>query len=673
MEPCLSPHDLHFRNSDQTWANHTQCHVGGRETSPRWTDFAFSNKRKLEYDLHYIDPRDGYETILMKFCRTKDWKSVMERCKSHPEEATPTLFSNDKTRFCRQGSKRVAVDPMVQKEQELTKRIFHETPLGVACASTCIDAVEMYKVVVALIKACPFQVRVSQLEMGNTPLRDAVLNLHCTRHVLRLLLDADTMCSNDCHCEEESALLKKDQNGLLPSDHILMGLQLGTSSKSMDLFKEFFDQLSGQSIYQRTGKSPLIQLLSMGSSSTPTSHNSHREWLRPSRNSRILEATKYLLSKDPSLLKHCFQLTGCSPLHVALRHYGDFLPLIQALCSVEFSDEMLRSRNRNGDYPLHVACAVGVPFEVLKFIVQCSIAAHSSQSHPDSNDPLPCPLIWSANSAGYTPIDLEWIQHTEGGKGFASTKAFYPIESGGVRRNRFKPDTYYQDLLREAVDYTILRPNNLSTAHERKTSSSATFGDYLERVSVLISGAASSYPLQFSPTLLHDVCKLSTLSGPCLPLALCSLFLWMYQDQLLVPDQFGLLPLHYALRQVNHEPCHKPNEWKKFVLELLKGEPKSSTVKTTSGRLPLHILLDDATMHKAQPRNHSDDRNQAQDIARESILQELVRLHPTVVELDDPQTGLLPFQLAATNATIQLDTLYFLLRHSPSSCHVQTS
>jgi hypothetical protein len=277
-------------------------------------------------------------------------------------------------------------------------------------------------------------------------------------------------------------------------------------------------------------------------------------------------------------------------------------------------------------------------------------------------------LVWSANHSGHTPVDLEWVRHIESGKGFYTARSFYPLEPSGIRKHCFKQDEYYQDLLREAVEQVIQTPRPEEGEHSdpvRENDAKGTFGVFLDRLSLLVMAAASSVPDKCSPTLLHDVCKLSTPYGPSLPLSLMELFLWVHRRQLLTQDQFGNLPLHYALCEGT--PLSKPSQsqscddWKFFVQKLLQEAPESSKLANRKNRLPLHILLDhSSTCSLSSPTEIQQ--------ARQEVTEELVRLFPECVDRRDPVTNLDPFLLAAKDSNLQLDSVFYLLRHSPSRC-----
>lgn len=609
-----------------------------------------SNKRRQEHT--QVDA--VVENNLTQLCRSKDWVNVTRRCRSNPEEAIPKQIPENQigNRFFNHSVKRCVEGSFFGFDG--SDSLYYETPLGLACASSDLDTEVLFEAISALIVACPFQVRASQLIPNHTPLRDAILNPCCSAKVLRTLLDAEEVCCRESH-ESMSALAKKDRNGQLPMDHVMMGVQLGTSLQSMELFKEFFGHKTQKKLSTGLECSLLIKLFTIGSSLGYESSGDEQN----SQARRILEAAKYLVEIDPSVTFKNSKLTGCSPLHVALRNFGNYLPLINVLTSRPGSNEMMAHRNIFGDLPLHVACSVGVPFEILSRIVDCTIAAGKPS---DPGSPFSThPLLWSVNKAGYTPVDLEWVRHIEGGQGFYSTRSFYPLEPSGLRRHCFKQDDYYHDLLREAVDHVILQDKTCASIKGSGTKvrddASNTFGSLLDRISLLVTAASSIVPATSSPTLLHNVCKLSSTHGPNIPGPLIELFLWLYRHHVLLKDVHGMVPLHYSISR-NRSECaaeesqSNTQDWKQHVLKLLEMEPEASREPIKTGRLPLHTIL-------VYMGEHDDV-----DPSVQIIVQELVRCYPDSVDRPDPITGLDPFLLAARH----LDIAYFLLRRSPARC-----
>jgi ankyrin repeat protein len=527
----------------------------------------------------------------------------------------------------------------------------------------------MNVVITALLNACPEQLNTSQLIPGHIPLRDALRNPRCSTRVLRILLDPK---HNDDSKESvvKSALDQKDRDGLYPIDHVIMGVQLGSPEHSLNLLKEFV-RVPTRITHENHDVSPLIRLLTLGTAfgvkrteidcspcQKPVTDN-------VTRLSRILDCAKYLLDKDPELLRKTSNATGCSPLHVALRNYGRFEPLIRELLARDDDKTIIKLRNIYGDLPLHVACAVGVPIHVLGLILDNTMQAQCSWSDQDSS---PHPLVWSTNVSGYTPIDLEWVRHIESGKGFYSTRSFYPLEASGIRKHCRKQDEYYQSLLRDAVDQ-VMHKCPTSDSHQdasRDDEAHCTFGILLDRLTLLIQCSSSRrLPCQTSTNILHSACSLTLPQGPSLPLPVLELILWLHPEQLLKPDEKQNLPLHYVLsaskglsKPVDTAAC---DSWKEFVENLLSAAPESVHVMDGDGRLPLHVALDSR-------HNNTLATTQEIKLSQHDIIERLVELYPESIDILDPESQLFPFMMAAACPSPSLDSVFFLLHKSPSRC-----
>jgi len=475
-----------------------------------------SNKRRQSSP--YV--KANKENSLLRLCRTGDWKAAMDRCVSHPDEAKPILTEDHSLKR----------STAIGFDYDSESKIYLDTPLGLACASDQVDSEQLFAAIVVLLKAWPAQVMSSQLVDGHTPLRDLVRNPKRTPRLLKLLLEADTNC---CGQDEtlKSSLSMTDRDGFLPIDHIIVSVQLNSDHEAVNLLKIILPRyMAVRKLEDKSFASPLIRLLTMGTSMDV--NNIHGT----SGIHRIHAATKLLLKTDPSLLFQHSSMTGCSPLHVALRNYGDYLPLAKEVLDFEGAAELLEHANDFGDLPIHVACSVGVPLEVLQLIIERTLSSRTGS------------LLMTANKSGYTPIDLEWVRHIECGNDFLSLRSFYPLEPNGVRKYCFKQDQFYQNLLREAVDQIIHSSSEERSSLARGKNAQHVLGRSIDRLELLVEGSAANSIGDFrrKPTL-HSLCKLVSPTGSTLPLPLLELFLWVHSDELLQKDYAQCLPLHYAL------------------------------------------------------------------------------------------------------------------------------
>jgi hypothetical protein len=214
----------------------------------------------------------------------------------------------------------------------------------------------------------------------------------------------------------------------------------------------------------------------------------------------------------------------------------------------------------------------------------------------------------------------------------------------------------------------------------------ARFGCLLDRISLLIHAAATGMMSGEICTAEHrasvsDVCKLCTPYSPNLPLPLMNLYLWLNPNDVTVKDSTGKLPIHHAVsRDKKSTTCSSTsttavNDWQAFVLDLLKKCPNEHVrQRSYSGRLPLHYALDHSSSN-----NNSKSVNVCQDEddgitmlalqnARHDIIEKLVSIFPEAVDQRDPVSGLYPYMMASVDSALPLDTVFCLLRHSPSRC-----
>eukprot|EP00536_Pseudo-nitzschia_multiseries_P000867 jgi/Psemu1/294196/fgenesh1_pm.11_\ len=651
-------------------------------------------KRKQEHTT--IEP-SYVESCLLHLCRGQRWAEVVYRCKNYPDEARlvpiPNDIPNNNNLFYRHSTKRAVIKPIDGEDDRAT--VFRDSALGIVCSSQDIGSDGAKCAILALINTNPEQVTASQYISGHTPLRDAILNDSCTTEVFSIMTEVASTFTGGNH-----ALQMKDRNGLSPIDHLVTLVHLGSSSHSIDMMEAFLRAKSEtiQCIEDHT--SPLIRLLTMGNSFNNSQSNSsktsrvYQSQQQTSNNSdasrsqRVLRATKLLLDDDPTLLFQCSRITECTPLHVALRNYGNYEPLIRELLKRDPCNEMIRVRNLYGDLPIHVACSVGVPLQILHLIVKrtacvSSIDGMQEGIHRQYSGADRDPLIWSANESGYTPVDLEWVRHIESGHGFYNARPFYPLEATGVRKHCFKQDEYYRELLKESVDQVMENYNpdhqeDESESDNREEEAEAIFGCLLDRISLVIRAAATSGFILDSkgavPAKLVESCTLGTPYSPTLPLPILELFLWLRPEEVLEKDQRDMLPIHHALRYSKTLSCNTctpsssnaVDDWRSFVFQLLQKSPEQCKAKCKDGRLPLHYVLDHSSNYDGnEPRIASMENLQ---YSRHAIVEELVEIYPESVDQRDPITGLYPFMIASMDRNLSVDTVFCLLRHSPSRC-----
>lgn len=706
------------------------------------------------------------------------------------------------------GSSNGVVNTTTTPESPKALQIFHETALGLACRHdwrTDDSNDHMIPVMQALLLACPSQVDCPQLQARHTPLRDAICNPSCYGNptIWKLLLK---------HAQHVDT---PDQDGYTPLDHLLMRVhpnnltctseQQEDTLETLQVFLENVppsssrhqDFSASSSSSSPTPVSPLIRFLLQGVSPIFSHCTCHHPSLAtdvsidgaatPSlsppfslesplnssncnccsihfdvtqRLELFLQAIQLLLQHDPELLYRVSSCTKCNVLHVALRNYGNFQPLIQCLLQadtwsqqveqhdVTLSDStksssssrpllpLVLQTNQYGDLPLHVACSVGVPWNVLALLVQETVRQEAKLGH---SLPRYTSIVWSVNHSGYTPVDLEWVRHIEAGRGLLTARLFYPLEASGIRKHCRKQDDFYRELLEEAVRHVMQAdhpPSHTtqddtgqamdcqncyldgcdqlshdgigSCSLDRKAEVTSTFGLLLHRIILIIQAAfrstmnSNNLDDNFHHCLLHAV---MALCRPCsqhihafaLPRPMMELFLWMCPHQVMLLDEWGRVPLHYTVaaqpsNTLEQDDLPLPNaasllntnseqqrvtrileNWLFACQSLMQQGPNAAKVADRDGRLPLHMALlsaDDDVDIRRQSLNRQVIENDKSKVhhqrVRLMVVQKLVDCYPESIELRDPSTRLFPFQMAAACDEVPLESVYLLLRRSPS-------
>ena len=628
------------------------------------------------------------ENKLIKFCRTKQWDAAYARCSSHPEEAQP------KGRQKSSQSMEVDTDPPIEQKRlnQKTMRgdylnlgpqssaMYDVTALGLVCAATWVDTDKMASLVEKLLAISPEQVQCSQRLHGHTPLRDAVRNPSCTPKVLSLLLEVDMNLPGRI-CEKAAFL--QDRDSFEPVDHLIFGIHATNSSYSLDLLKLFMNVVGaggnrnhGHHCTCAVSVSPLIRLLSLGTSFGLNQTRDISVSKESPRLARILECARCLVDDDSSIVHTRSRSTQCTALHVALRNYGDCFSIIRLLLEADVENFMIKQRNLYGDLPLHVASSVGVPMSVLRLILEKSV--HAVVKAKD----LPHPLVWSTNISGFTPVDLEWMRHIEGGRGFHEARAFYPLETSGIKWHCSRQDEFYRDLLRDAVAQVIATKSS-GSAEYRQERAAEPFGLLLDRIMLLIHVAHRGVVIHashdLSTNMVHASSSLARASGPCLPKPLLDLMYWMDPGVIMRADAEGRLPIHYsvmpsttcddvALKSTRKDQIEATDylSWVKFLLE---EAPATSARADNTLRLPLHYALDGSFAGAdawGRIRTDGEVPEMRTPSWQQEVIELLVSTFPESVERKDPQTCLYPFMQAAANPNVSLDIVFSLLRRSPT-------
>lgn len=564
---------------------------------------------------------------------------------------------------------------MTTRENKTTlPDVYHPTVLGMICASPAIATDESARILLReLLQESPTQVAYSQVPLNgmlendghHTPLRDAILNPKCPLDVLQLLLQADQNISLR-YTDYIPASYRKDSRGLLPLDHLMLRVQSSDRSVSMlETFLETRPALPPTTTKIEFKLSPITRLLSLVDPSIPIldGGNSAKEI----RLNRIQEVIRCLLRHEPELL-YLSSSAGCSPLHIAARTCGNFFPILRELLSADESNRLVAMENDYDDLPIHVVCSCGANLEVLENVASKTASFDRK-------------LLWCTTGFGYTPADLLWLNHIEAGSSFGNVGRFhYGSYLFTSTQSPFDKDNeYYQKVLRNVVN--DLTNGDVgeggTTTVERMELATRKFGDFLERLFVLLSMSCSdgTEGTSVCSKYLHHACKVSTPYGRTLSLQIFKVLLWIHKDDLLTVDESGNLPLHHALgnnslqrvsQQKNKSEKNEDeattnwNEWTECCQDLMDAAPEACRMTNQHGQLPLHLLLS----------NRSPGSNCIAQKLYQRLINKMVEIFPESVQTRDPVSGLDPFMLAATvDGNLPLTTVYSMLRQCPNLCH----
>jgi hypothetical protein len=587
-------------------------------------------------------------------------REIKARISIFPEILQPISIESS----CCKGE-RLVIEHVYELAEKSKRELYQPTILGALCARDFSkhETSEILDLIAFILELCPKQIMCSQLIWGYTPFRTACRNETCGPEILELLMQAHQRHNRRPNSNDtlSSLIHLQDNDGLTPIDHLVRLIQ---SNPYCNVHKRLRVLMNGRSFHETypAKSNPLLHLFSTGCSAgrtTPlvmpdtTLHVSEHEY----RLQQILQVTRTLLQYCPDLVTINSPVTECSPLHVAIRNYGNFASLIEELILVAGSD--MKHKNIFMDLPAHVACSAGVPMDILRLILERTLLSDGSS--------LPFSVLWSRNAAGFTPVDLEWIRHIEVGHGFFSNRPFYPLDTRGVRGVQ---GSLYDNLLRQAVNQVVVTQNVTENKQIHfYLNDGDSMGLLIHRIFLLIHAAfggsffRTSFDLEFN--ILHKASALCSPYGPTLPSPILELILKLYPEQANKQDDEGKLPLHHAVQQQSQSnTCTEKTkqEWRMWLKTLLAHSgPAACNIVDRQGRLPLHYALDSSsgTVHR------EDDFAEVQRERMETVC-DLIESSPASVDCFDPVTKLYPFQQAAANSSLSLDCVYMLLRQAPN-------
>lgn len=644
-------------------------------------------------------------TILL--CRNKKWQEVYYRCHQFPFECMPVSSG----------------------ELSGSINIYNDTALGLACRNynknglynQGVTEYEMLELIKSLYMACKIQIRCGQGQLGFTPLMDAVANPNASLELIKFLIDADLALGEG----SEMSLIRKDMNGLSPLEHLINSVHRSHDSGKLALEAIRYivnrSPLITKYINGYRSVSPLILLLSHKMkplSSYVEEDNDEDSHLEIDRLDRVTECVQILLEGNPDMIHLNSVMSKCTPLHVAFRNnYGDHVDLIKLLLSQDPQGRQVRLRNRFGDLPIHVAVSVGASQETLNVLLQ-----HTLLTSPDraisSKDKVqavrqPNPAIWAQSSNGLTPIHIFWMRHVDGKISYPLTTSISQAPSRLATRRNSK----YLESLSESVEEikTLIKklPSN-HTVHDREDIAKqvlGTFWDFLVHYlrCLHLNGDTfyNDYPRNVRKDdfyMLHAVSSLPhNLPGPKLPLTFFSIALMIYPNQITVKDNYGRTALHYAsasalmnksgldANNVDQSSSQQPYGWddEDFskssisapIIEVYEAKTKDKFEGNASKIdilrklypeaalsydkkmfLPLHLVVE-SEKRSREVRSHTE---KGADTEWSKNVHKMILANPDSLDKRDPIYGCFPFLQAAISPSSSIDTIYHILRMSPS-------
>ena len=456
-----------------------------------------------------------------------------------------------------------------------------------------------------------------------------------------------------CKGNNESSSLWPDQAKRSFKTEISTDLALGRMSVVMK-----FQQGSNET-HEIVSDKPLIRLLSLASSGERTGQAvASKEYIH--------RAVEIVLSLWPCALYQSANISGCSCLHIALRHYGDDLELIRYLLEQDSEHRLVQKRNFAGDLALHVASSQQVCWDVLKLVVERTVEASPHLPNAVSSG---VGLAGSSNHTGWTPLDLELIKYLEGGEckhTRSISRRFTVVPENDrilslsrqaqniMQRNDFRQadisspqrvsgeafelsnwqnrrTPVYEMVWQRSIEYIKDIPQHSPMSHFES--------NFISRAILLINAStignsetlepcfdlASTKNIVHRASILCARCKsASSARGSSISFFLLDYLAWKFPEQISQRDnQHGRLPLHYAVVLFGGGNRHNGGEasltsssqrrqvesllvWSDWIKQLLTHFPKATMVRDDNGRLPLHCFIDCLTQDDFVTTIHSE-------------------------------------------------------------------
>jgi hypothetical protein len=346
-------------------------------------------------------------------------------------------------------------------------------------------------------------------------------------------------------------------------------------------------------------------------------------------------------------------------------------------------NELMLQQNGYGRTPLHTMAE----YEAIEYLAVSSVLKKCNEAlgnqcliHPllqcDNNGELPIHTVvcdqedaneqWIEAFIGFLDSDYKVIYDT-----VFSHKCLLLLQESFIEDHEMEFKQFWNDNSwlssgeRECVSFQQILSSNERMDNIDWSSLRTLFDDLLPKLRVLLEAAAKSNMYHTHQTQEYEI-SLEPVhlaaSVPNFPTFILKMMVLHDRSALLRTDEYGRIPLHYALVATpgNQEldycedvygvdlPCWSENvESRSLVQFILDNEPKSADIHDGGGRLPIHLAI-------ANNRDLS------------SVVLPIIAAYPGSISAVDPCTNLKPFLLAASHDNASLDLIFRLALLEPN-------
>ena len=376
-----------------------------------------------------------------------------------------------------------------------------------------------------------------------------------------------------------------------------------------------------------------------------------------------------------SLLKACPEasiMIGCSgmtPLHITCSSHNASIHVIRVLLD-QGRREQCQIRDLDGDTPLHTACRCGAPLEVLECLLQ---------AYPDA--------VHHRDNEGLTPLLRLWVRYHV----ILGERAIDEVQSAADLTGELGEAWQKTEALLRCAYYC-----SGSAGGSGHNGCSASLSRSLSHASLTGPSSAPELPNNSDNNdvphrILHAAGQFDC------PRAVVKIACLLYPHQLEEMDDEGRTPLMLAAQAPVFKLRDLSDEGFTLLEDVVYGnetsdEPTSSSSLSESHNnrnndndqeefgaagsahpsvieIVLQASLEHGYFSALWPDKHGQlplhAALQSGKKWNEGV-KELVEAYPEALGVQHPPTKLFPFLLAAEDDPDNLDTVYHLLRHSPS-------